>query len=152
MLLLTFQVDGQQYAIDAKSVVEVIPQVKLRPLPGTAAFVGGVFNYRGTLVPVIDVTRMLSGRRTQEQLSARIILVSYPEGGENVHTLGLLTEKSTEIVERDKGTFADTGIENQTTPWLGKIAVDGKSMIQFVRIENLLPDELKNTLFKQRSP
>ncbi len=150
MLPLTFKVDEQLYAINAKSVVEVIPQVRTRALPGTPDVVRGVFNYRGTLVPVIDVTHMLSGRRTKEQLSARIILVKYPEDAESGHTLGLLTEQSTETVARDNATFSDPGIENRGTPWLGKISVAGKDMIQLVSIDNLLTDELKSILYDRK--
>jgi chemotaxis-related protein WspB len=147
MLLVTFQVNNQHYAIDAKSVKEIIPMVKIRELPGAPDFVCGVFNYRGALVPVIDVTRMLSGNSTAELLSSRIILVNYPEKGEEYHVLGLLAEHTTGTATRDDESFSDSGVDNPETPWMGKISVAEKEMIQVVKIENLLTDELKSRLF-----
>ncbi len=147
MLLITFRVNRQHYAIDAKSVKEIIPLVNVRELPGTPDFVRGVFNYRGTLVPVIDVTRMISGNPAAALLSSRIILVNYPEGEESGNILGLLTEQTTGTAVRDNGTFSDSGINNAEAPWLGKISVDENEMIQIVTIENLLTDELKSKLF-----
>jgi chemotaxis-related protein WspB len=147
MLLVTFQVNNQDYAINAKSVKEIIPVVKIRELPGTPDFVRGVFNYRGSLVPVIDVTRMLSGNPTAELLSSRIILVDYPETGESGHILGLLTEHATGTAVRADETFTASGIDSTDAPWMGKISVGEKNMIQVVKIENLLTDELKSKLF-----
>lgn len=147
MLLVTFQVNNQHYAINAKSVKEIIPLVNIRPLPGTPDFVRGVFNYRGSLTPVIDVTRMLSGKPTAELLSSRIILVNYPDGKESGHILGLLAANTTGTVTRDNATFADTGIDIPAAPWMGKISVDQAALIQLVTIENLLTDELKSQLF-----
>lgn len=147
MLLVTFQVNNQHYAISAMSVKEIIPMVKVRELPGTPDFVRGVFNYRGALAPVIDVTRMLSGTPTTEQLSSRIILVNYPETGESGHILGLLAEHATGTAVRDEETFTDSGVDSPDAPWMGKISVGGKELIQVVKIENLLTDELKSKLF-----
>ena len=121
--------------------------IKIRELPGAPDFVRGVFNYRGSLTPVIDVTRMLSGNPTAELLSSRIILVNYPEAGGSGHLLGLLTEHTTGTAVRDNETFADPGIDSTDAPWMGKISVEEKEMIQVVKIENLLTDELKSKLF-----
>ena len=147
MLLLTFQAGSQQYAINAKSVQEVIPLVKTRELAGAPDFVSGVFSYRGTLVPVIDVTLMLSGKRSAEHLSTRIIIVKYPEAGESGNVLGLLAEHVTSTAGRKAETFADPGVATPGAPWLGKISVEEKEMLQIVKIEDILTDEMKATLF-----
>jgi chemotaxis-related protein WspB len=146
MLLVTFQVNNQHYAINAKSVKEIIPMLKTRELPGSPDFVRGVFNYHGSPAPVIDVTRMLSGHPTAELLSSRIILVNYPEADESGHILGLLTEHTSGAV-RDNETFTDSGINSADAPWMGKISIGEKEMIQVIKIENLLTDELKSKLF-----
>ena len=147
MLLVTFQVNNQHYAVNARSVKEIIPLVKIRELPGTPDFVRGVFNYCGSLVPVIDVTHMLSGKPAAEQLSSRIILVNYPEADESGHILGLLAEHATGTAVSADETFIDSGIDTPETPWMGPISVGTKEMIQIVKIENLLTDELKSKLF-----
>jgi chemotaxis-related protein WspB len=147
MLLLTFQADNQHYAIDAGHVLEVIPIVKIRKLPGTPGFVRGVLNYRGTPVPVIDITLMLSGRPSVEHLSSRIILVKYPEKGESENVLGVLAEHATDTAIRETADFIDSGIASPGMPCLGKISVVGKTMLQIVKIDDLLTDELKAILF-----
>lgn len=147
MLLLTFQAGSQNYAINAKSVQEVIPLVRTRELAGAPDFVCGVFSYRGTLVPVIDVTQMLSGKRSAEHLSSRIIIVKYPDAEKSENVLGLLAEHVTSTASRKTETFADPGVAIPGAPWLGKISVEEKGMLQIVKIEDILTDELKATLF-----
>jgi chemotaxis-related protein WspB len=149
MLLLTFQADNQHFAINAGNVLEVIPIVKIRKLPGTPDFVRGVLNYRGTPVPVIDITLMLSGRPSAEHLSSRIILVKYPENGESKNVLGLLAEHATGTATRDAEEFVVSGIATPEMPCLGKISVGGKTMLQIVKIDDLLTEELKAMLFSE---
>ena len=147
MLLVTFKVDSQCYAIDARTVVEIIPMVKIRSLPGTPDYVRGVFNYRGILAPVVDLTRMLTGRNTAEYLSSRIILVNYSGNASGTNILGLLAEHVTDMAVREPGTMKDSGIDTSDGQWSGKISTVKEELIQVVEIGNLLTDELKGKLF-----
>ncbi|HCE44680.1 MAG TPA: chemotaxis protein CheW [Lentisphaeria bacterium] len=147
MLLLTFRAGSQDYAINTRNVLEVIPIVEVRKLPGTPDYVRGVLNYRGRLVPVVDITWMIAGRASMEHLSSRIILVRYPEKDDSGNVLGLLVEHATSTVDRKTETFAASGVDTPGMPWMGKISVDGESSIQIVKIEDLLADELKTLLF-----
>ena len=57
--LLQFRLADQDYAVDSRLVGEVCPLKQLTPLPCTPAFVRGVVNLRGRIVPVIDIKRFL---------------------------------------------------------------------------------------------
>src|SRR4051812_37877755 len=75
MLLLTFKAAGNLYAVDVAHVVEVVPRLNLRRLPHAPDFIAGLFDYRGTVVPVIDLGIRLGSDRCPDRLSTRIILV-----------------------------------------------------------------------------
>jgi chemotaxis-related protein WspB len=75
MLVLTFQAAGNRYAIDVAHVVEVLPRIQLRPLPHAPSFLAGVFGYRGTVVPSVDLSVLLGTTGCRDWLSTRIILV-----------------------------------------------------------------------------
>ena len=76
MLLLTFRAADNLYAVDVARVVEVVPRVDLRRLPHAPGFLAGVFDYRGTVVPVIDLGLLLGSEGCRNRLSTRIILVN----------------------------------------------------------------------------
>src|SRR5271165_3279186 len=76
MLLLTFRAAENLYAIDVARVVEVVPRINLRRLPHTPGFLAGLFDYRGTVVPVVDLGILLGSESCRDRLSTRIILVN----------------------------------------------------------------------------
>jgi chemotaxis-related protein WspB len=147
MLLLQFQAGKERYGMDVSRVIEVIPMVVFRSLPHTDPAVAGLFNYRGTMVPVIDLTVLLDGAASRPLFSTRVILVDYPDPEGKRHILGLLAERVTETVFCTEENFLPTGIAVAGAPYLGDLLVHAGEMVQRVAIEQLLPSSLKESLF-----
>ncbi len=53
--LLVFTLGDARFGLGAMSVREVVRAVAIAPLPKAPAIVEGVINYRGTIVPVLDI-------------------------------------------------------------------------------------------------
>lgn len=147
MLLLQFQAGNDRYGLDVLRVIEVVPLVVFRPLPHAEPYVAGLFNYRGAMVPVIDLTVLLTGVPSRPLFSTRIILADYPdrEGGHQI--LGLVAERVTETVSCRKEDLQPAGIAVPETPYLGDLYVHPGGTIQRVEIESLLPPALREALF-----
>ncbi|MCE1190078.1 MAG: chemotaxis protein CheW [Ignavibacteria bacterium] len=58
--VLHFQLAFEQYAIEAKYVLEVIPLKEITPLPHTPAFVLGLINLRGEVMSVLDIRKFFN--------------------------------------------------------------------------------------------
>ena len=56
--LLLFSLTGERYAIETAYVLEVFPLRELTPVPCTPSFVLGAVNYRGLILPVLDLRRL----------------------------------------------------------------------------------------------
>ena len=52
---LTFTLGGEEYAIDILKVQEIRGYEAVTPIPNTPAFMKGVVNLRGLIVPIIDL-------------------------------------------------------------------------------------------------
>jgi chemotaxis-related protein WspB len=76
MLLITFRAAESLFALDIARVVEVVPRINLRQFPHAPAFIAGLFDYRGTVVPVIDLGILLGSEACRNRLNTRIILVN----------------------------------------------------------------------------
>lgn len=148
MLLLQFQAGKERYGLDVSRVIEIIPMVLFRPLPHADPSVAGLFNYRGTMVPVIDLTSLLAGEASRPLFSTRVILVNYPGRDGEDHTLGLLAERVTETVSCTEEDFQAAGISIDEAPYIGDLLVLADGVIQRVVIEQLLPPALKDALFR----
>jgi purine-binding chemotaxis protein CheW len=53
--LLVFHLSGQRYALASATVREIVRAVAIVPLPQAPPIVEGVVDYRGTVVPVLDI-------------------------------------------------------------------------------------------------
>jgi chemotaxis-related protein WspB len=136
MLMLLFRAGDNLYAIASASVVEVIAIVTLRRLDQVPPYVAGVFNYRGSIVPVIDLCSLIVSTPCRSRYSTRIIMVK----DNSDRLLGLLAEQVTETL-----TLADTDLSavevplNQV-PYLGEILMNGNRMIQRFHWETLISE------------
>lgn len=140
MLMLVFYVDKNMYAIESSRVVEVIPRLTYREVHHVPDYVAGVFNYRGSIVPVIDLCRLIRGTPSKDFLSTRVMMVSYPQPDGAVQYVGLMAERVIETVTKSPTDFKDTGIQTNAAPYLGGIITDKKGMIQRIRLEQLFSD------------
>ena len=58
---LTFTVAGEAYAFGIARIREIIEYGRLTPIPLMPAFVRGVINLRGRVLPVIDLAARFGG-------------------------------------------------------------------------------------------
>ena len=149
MLFLLFQLGKEYYALEAAQVVEVLPLVGLKEIPHAPRGVAGIFNFRGASVPAIDLSDLTLGRPAQRLLSTRIILVNYPGENGGKQLLGLIAEKVTETLRREPKDFIASGITNKKAPYLGPVTADARGFIQWIKVDQLLPANVRDLLFQQ---
>lgn len=71
---VVFRLEGQRYAIDLSQVERVVSMVAVSPLPKTPAVVAGVINYRGSVVPVLDLRPRFGFPRREFRLTDHLLL------------------------------------------------------------------------------
>ena len=149
MLFLQFELGQDRYVLDCSGVVEVLPLLAIKQIPQAPSGVVGAFNYRGEPVPVVDLSALALGRPAQRHMSTRIVIVRHPGGNGALHLLGLIVEKATATVRRDRADFADSGVVNHEAPYLGPVAADAEGLVQWIEVANLLPATVRDVLFAQ---
>ena len=73
-LCLTFRLSDQDYGIAISKVQEIREWTKVTPLPSSPAYIRGMLNLRGAIVPVIDL-RLRFGLDALECDSVAVIIV-----------------------------------------------------------------------------
>jgi len=74
--LLVFLLAGERFGLEMTHVQEVLPLRELIPVPCTPAFVCGVINYRGRILTVLDLRRLLNLPGTNATEHNRVILAA----------------------------------------------------------------------------
>lgn len=147
-LFLLFRIGSERYALQAIEVAEVLPRVPLKPIPRAPHWVAGVFGYRGTVVPVIDLSALMFGEPAQVRTSTRLVLVYYrPDETADVQWLGLILEQATDTLRCNPADFQPYGLDNRQAPYLGPVREDAQGLLQWVRVADLLDDQVRTLLF-----
>src|SRR5437867_10415360 len=94
---LVFALGREQYALPADQVHEVRPLGLLTRLPGTPAFLAGLINVRGRIVPVVDL-RPLLGLNTDTP-SSSVVLVTHRSGNIGLLVAGRPTVRPLRMAE-----------------------------------------------------
>lgn len=147
MLYLLLEVAGQQYAVEATRVVEIVPLVQVTVIPRAPTEVAGIFSFRGRPVPLVDLRRLTLRRPARPKFSTRIILLADRGDDGSEQLVGIIAERVTEITRRSPDDFKDAGFTNPATPYLGGIATTAEGLVQRLDVHRLLPPATRDMLF-----
>jgi chemotaxis-related protein WspB len=149
MLLLLFEIGNGRYALDANQIVEIVPLVKLQPIPITPDYVAGLMNYRGEATPVIDLNQLFDSVNHENLLSTRIIITKYPIDGGDYRPLALIANNVTETVRTRLDQAPPTGVFMDKSLFDDETILETADMIQWFDIKKMLPAHDIALLFKQ---
>ena len=96
--VLIFEIGGQRYGLPASDVRELVRAVAILPLPLESAFIEGVFDLRGTIVPVVDLRARLRLPFKAVEPSDHLIIIEAGAGG---RPLALRVDRALDLVVRD---------------------------------------------------
>lgn len=147
MLFLLFSLDEARYALPARQIVELLPYLPLRPWPRCAAAVAGLIDYRGTPMPVLDLSQLLLGRPAPRRMSTRLLVVRHPHAQGEPRLLGLLAEQATDTARLAPQSFVAPALCPAGAPGLGGLAVAAQGQLQRVELAQLLPAATLDALF-----
>lgn len=142
---------GLLLATGAEAVIEVLPPVAWRPMPGVPEWVRGVFDYRGDLIPLIDCERLLLGPQsttaatstTADQMVNRVLVVRVaPTGVGPTWPVGLWVSSILELDHIDfEAPHTHPGFDTQAARFLGPIASTRWGLVQLVNPAELFTPE-----------
>lgn len=151
MLVLTFRIGEYIYGLKASMITEVVPPAIYKELPRSPEFVKGLFNYRGSVTPVVDLSMLACDIACKSLMSSRIIILDVAdldgESDKGSKFIGLLAENITETVKLKEADFEAPGVVIPEAPWLGRVARIKDCMLQLVEPQRLLTDKLRKVLF-----
>lgn len=149
MLFLTFQIGADRYALEARQIVEVLPLVHVKAIPGSARGVVGIFNYHGKPVPLLDLAELALGLPCAARMSTRIIVTNYEHHSGQALMLGLKAEHVTETIRRAAEEFVDSGVAAKDAPYLGPVTLEAEQIIQRLDVARLLTEDVLAQLCRQ---
>lgn len=114
---LTFLLGAEMFAIPILNIKEIIEYGQLTTVPMMPAFIRGVINLRGSVVPVVDMA-LRFGRKSSDVTRRTCIVIIEIESGEEKQDVGVVVDTVNEVLE-----IPDAEIE-QTPSFGAKIRAD----------------------------
>ncbi|MCB0261920.1 MAG: purine-binding chemotaxis protein CheW [Calditrichaeota bacterium] len=136
---LTFTLARQEYGIEIRHVTEIIGIQRITDLPDMPAYIKGVINLRGKVIPVVDVRLRFGMENRKYDERTCIIVVNF-----NDAAVGLVVDTVSEVMNipahniepSPKASLKSSG--GRFIKGLGKVEDDVKILLD---IEQLLFDE-----------
>ena len=94
--LTCFEVKEQLYAIEVEYVREIVRILEITPLPNAPSLIEGVIDLRGTVIPVMDLARVLNRGTGSTGAHARIIVLEV-----DGLALGVWVDAATDVMTLD---------------------------------------------------
>jgi purine-binding chemotaxis protein CheW len=132
---LTFSLSGEMYGVRILNVKEIIEYGSLTEIPMMPAFIRGVINLRGAVVPVIDLSARFGGSASVVGRRTCIVIIELTDGDIR-QDVGVVVDAVSEVIEIP-------GSEIEPAPTFGaKIRTDfidgmGKVAGKFVILLNI---------------
>lgn len=140
--LVGFKTGDEYFGVPIRKVKEIVRVPEITVVPDTPAFLNGVINLRGRIIPVIDLNKRLGASGSTGKKKSNRVLVLELDGS----IVGLLVESASEIlkipeesIEQPPGLISAIGAEYVTG--VGKLK---EKLIVLLDVARLLsPDEMK---------
>ncbi|OPY01939.1 MAG: Chemotaxis protein CheW [Syntrophorhabdus sp. PtaB.Bin047] len=119
--LVTFKLGTEEFGVDILKVQEINKMMNITRIPNAPAFIEGVINLRGKIIPIVDLRKRLGFREQPYDKSTRIIVVEL-EG----LVLGFIVDSVSEVLRIPANTIEPppsmvAGIESEYIEGVGKL-------------------------------
>jgi purine-binding chemotaxis protein CheW len=94
---LTFLMANEKYGLEILKVREIIGMMDVTSVPTTPAFVRGVINLRGKVIPVIDL-RLKFGIEAKEDMQRTCIIVVQIVRNAQEMTMGIIVDEVSDVL------------------------------------------------------
>jgi purine-binding chemotaxis protein CheW len=128
---LTFLIGKEEFGVAVMKVREIMGMQGITTVPGTPAYLKGVMNLRGKIIPVIDL-RLKLGLPAAEYTKRTCIIVVQVDGAAVPLSMGAIVDEVSEVLTLTPADIEDTpdfGSGATTRYILGMAKVKGKVKI-----------------------
>jgi purine-binding chemotaxis protein CheW len=100
--LACFTIGDATYALEVECVREIVRMAKIAPLPNAPDLIEGVIDLRGSLIPVLDLARVLGRGEGRSDARARVAVLDF--GG---LVSGLWVDSATQVLTLEASRLED---------------------------------------------
>jgi len=137
---VVFRLGNEEYGIPITQVKEINRLIRTTKVPRSPAFVEGIINLRGQIIPIIDMKKRFDLPLTEYTEEARIIVIQVAD-----HTFGVEVDSVSEVLRINSSDIEPAphivcGIDSRYITGVAKV---GERLLILLDLDKLLNDEEK---------
>jgi purine-binding chemotaxis protein CheW len=146
--VVLFELGGEIYGLDIATVHEIIRMQPITKVPKAPAYVEGVINLRGKVIPVIDLGKKFGMERVAGDKNNRIVVVNILDT-----TLGVIVDAVTEVLRIPAGSIEPVSdvVTSGHLDYMQGIAKLDEKMVILLALDKLLSKESAITTIASRN-
>ena len=99
---LTFYLGGEAFGVDILKVQEIRGWEKVRPLPDLPAYVKGVLDLRGIIVPIVDLRVRFGSPDPVYEATTVVIIVSVQSTADEEQLIGMVVDGVSDVLDTSR--------------------------------------------------
>ena len=137
-LHVVFKVADAEYVLPAGDVLHMETYSRVTRVPGAPAFVAGLMQIRGRVVPVVDLRARFGLPAIPQTLDSRVVVVKSED-----RTVGLLVDSAREVVHIPQDQFHKPPemVSEQAEGFVKSVAQTGKRMVMLMDFKKVIGQE-----------
>ena len=140
-----FKLEKEEYGIDIMNVREIVPHQDSSKIPNVPNFISGIINYRGTVIPIIDLKKRFNLSDSEVDGNTRIIVINL-----NEKQVGFIVDEASQTIRLEDEDIDATpdivaGVDRKYITGVGKLE---NRLIILIDLEEVLTEEEKIEIHK----
>lgn len=141
---VVFKLGKEEYGIDIMNVKEIGPYQESVKVPNTPDFIEGIINFRGKVIPIVNLEKRFNLEDNGVTNDTRIIIINLKD-----KQVGFVVDEASQTVrldDKDIDPAPDiiSSVDRRYITGVGKL--DEKRLLILIDLEKVLSDEEKNEL------
>lgn len=138
MLYVVFRVAEAEYVISAEQVLQMESYDGATHVPGAPAYVAGIVQVRGRVVPVVDLRVRFGAPPATPTLDTRIVVAQSED-----RTVGLLVDTAREVLQLDPAKLQHTPrvMTERAQGFVKGVVPHGKRLLMVLDLERAIGEE-----------
>ena len=136
---VTFRVGTADYVLPVTQVLHLESYATATPVPGAPAYVAGLVQVRGRVVPVVDLRARFGLPPIEHTIDHRVVVV---QAGTRI--AGLLVDSAREVMEISATCFENPPdlIEHQSAGFVTAVATVAQRLFLLIDVPRIIGEEL----------
>ena len=137
-LHIVFKIAGGEYVIPADQVLQLESYTGATRVPGSPAYVAGIVQIRGKVIPVVDLRLRFGLPPVEPNLDSRIVV-----GTAGDRAIGLLVDSAREVLKIQPSEVSDppSMVTDQAQGFVKSVARPGKRLLMLIDFQKVIGEE-----------